>query len=260
MKHTPNKHLGQNFLINQSVLKRIVTHCQFNENDVIVEIGPGKGALTKYLLEKIPHLTAIEKDAKLVTHLQNSFEKETLTIINQDILEFDFSSLNKKVKVIGNIPYNISSVLVEKLIHNRHHIESAFLTTQLEFGKRLASQPNCKDYGALSCFAQFYADINIHFKINPGSFSPVPKVVSCFLSMDFSKKEPTDVDEYLLFKIIRNAFGQRRKTIQNSLTVLKNKECITKILSNCDLNPQKRAEQLALQDYINIAKSWEITQ
>ena len=139
-KQFPKKHLGQHFLVNQGVLKRIVKCCNLNEDETILEIGPGRGALTHLVFKHVRQLIAIEKDKTLLTKLEEEILTENVIVINGDILKFNFNVFNEKIKVIGNIPYNISSPIVEKLINNRAMIKSAFLTTQLEFGKRLAAR------------------------------------------------------------------------------------------------------------------------
>ena len=157
------------------------------------------------------------------------------------------------LKVIGNIPYYISTPIIEKLIEDRGKISAAFLTVQLEFGQRLTAKPGCKDYGSLSCFAQYYAEIKMLFKIKNTCFKPAPKVDSCFLCLMMRPKQQGAVaDEEYLFKLIQTAFQQRRKNIVNSLKGLVGKEKLEVLLKDLGINATARPENLTLSNYINL--------
>jgi 16S rRNA (adenine1518-N6/adenine1519-N6)-dimethyltransferase len=266
-----NKHLGQHFLINEDVQQRIIEACQLKPHENIVEIGPGLGALTSHLLKRVRHVFAVETDPRMIQALRERFagritpknltqmQAEThagLTLIPSDILRWKLSQLTVPVKVIGNLPYHISTPIVEWLIDWRSRVEDCFLTVQWEFGQRLAADCNSKAYGALSCFVQYYADVQILFKIRNTAFRPIPQVTSCFCHLRFRNPAPAALNEEFLFTIIRQAFQQRRKKITNALAPKINAETLTHILTDLTLSPDLRAENISLQDYIRIANSF----
>ncbi|MCK5579760.1 MAG: ribosomal RNA small subunit methyltransferase A [Candidatus Omnitrophica bacterium] len=245
------KHLGQNFLVNDIIKDRIIDSCNLQATDTIMEIGPGQGALTQGIIKNVANFYAIEKDIRFIDTLKAQFPQAH--IIQADILKYDFKKLPQNFKVIGNLPFNISSPIIEKLIYHRQNIHDAFLTVQLEFGERLTAKPNRKDYGSLSCFIQYYADIEILFKIPRWAFRPIPKVTSCFLHLTFREPQLKATDEKLLFRIIQTAFRQRRKKISNALLSIIPKEKLTDILEKLKLNQTLRAENLTLQNYVDIS-------
>ncbi len=248
------KNLGQNFLISTRIQQKIIKACHIDENDIILEIGPGKGALTEDLAYASKELIAIEKDKRFVNQLRNKFPSESVTIIHGDILKYQIPKSDTKYKIVGNLPYNISSPIIEKMLEQRDRFDSFFMTVQLEFGRRLAAQPNTKDYGSLSCFVQYYCEIDLLFRIKNTAFSPIPKVESVFLKMKPLKKPLVAVkDEEYLFRLIRCAFAQRRKTIVNSLGHFIEKSRCTELLNSLSLNPKSRAENLSLEDYGKLA-------
>lgn len=253
--HRPVKSLGQNFL-DSRIQQKIVKSCDFKEEDVVVEIGPGHGAMTKELLSVVKRVIAVEKDRNLVSFLKEQYSADSLEIIDADFLKWDMDSLPDNLVVIGNIPYYISTPIIEKLILTRHKIKKAFLTVQLEFAHRLAAKAGNKDYGSLSCFVQYYFDVKILFKINKGSFNPVPKVDSSFVSL-IPKPTPElkANNEERLFKMIQTAFMQRRKTIVNTLKGLVQPEQLIQELNRLKIDPQSRPEDITLLNYIELSNS-----
>lgn len=249
----PKKHLGQHFLVDANAGKRIITACDLKKTDIILEIGPGQGALTKRISEKVQKIYCIEIDSELCKKLQDQFDSTHVTVIHADFLKYDLNTLPKGIKVIGNLPYNISTPIIEKLLANRNFFCDLFLTVQLEFGQRLAAKVNSKDYGALSCFVQYYSAVKLLFKIKNTSFRPVPKVTSCFLRLSLRPPIDQAKNEDRLFRIIRQAFGQRRKKISNTLLPILGKERGEAILKDLRINKNLRAENLMLLDYVNIA-------
>ena len=245
--------LGQNFLNDQRVLHKIVEAGIFTPQDTVVEIGPGKGSLTRLLAPRVKTLHAIEYDRDLVDHLQGlSFPNAH--IIHADFLKWNFDDVPTPVKVIGNIPYYISTPIIEHLLEHRAHITEAFLTVQKEFGERLAARPGGKDYGSLSCFVQYYTDVKVLFKIKNTCFTPPPKVDSCFVRLAFHPKPAYHPkDEPKMFTVIRTAFTQRRKTIVNALSSLVDKEALSAVLIRLGLSPRARPETLSLQNYVDIS-------
>ena len=254
--HRPNKSLGQNFLVDARVQQKIVDKCLLKADDTVLEIGPGKGAITARILPLVKKLIVVEKDRQLVALLKENLAEPQLEIVEGDFLKIDFDSLAKDLIVIGNIPYYISTPIIEKILENKNKIQRAFLTVQLEFGERLAAVPGNKDYGSLSCFVQYHADVKVLFKISPGSFHPQPKVRSCFVSLTM-KPTPTlpAKDEAKLFALIQKAFMQRRKTIANALKGVGEQEKLLKEFERLKINPQSRPEELSLLNYIEIANN-----
>ena len=257
--------LGQNFLNDQRVLNKIVEGCDFTPQDTVVEIGPGKGSLTRLLASRLKTLYAIEYDRGLLPALHTEFDNSNVQIIHSDFLKWNFKGVPAPIKVIGNIPYYISTSIIEHLLEHRVHITEAFLTVQKEFGERLAAKPGGppalradrpggKDYGSLSCFVQYYADVKVLFKIKNTCFTPPPKVDSCFVRLAFHPKpvyQPKD--EQKMFTVIRTAFAQRRKTIVNALSPLAGKDALSAVLTRLGLSPQARPETLSLQNYVDIS-------
>lgn len=248
------KYLGQNFLVDRRVIQRILAACRLQGDETILEIGPGQGALTSELASRAGQIFAVEKDHRMVALLQEKFASHHhLHLIEQDIIQFDISVLPQETKVIGNLPYNISTPIIEKFLTEPHPCREFFFTVQREFGERLAAQPGTKDYGALSCFVQFYADVEILFTIPPSCFRPVPKVTSCFVRLVFHGPLDPSIDPDRLFPLIRTAFQQRRKKIRNALAPVLG-DRLAEILKKFGIDENLRPENLPLQDYIGIAK------
>lgn len=258
-KHRPKKSLGQNFLTDHRVRDKIIEHCQLTSADIVLEIGPGKGVLSKILAPRVSQLILVEKDHQLIDLLKEEFKDQPVEIIHSDILKYPIPNFTQEIILVGNIPYNISTPILEYAIVNRKKIKTFFMTVQLEFGQRLCAQPGNKDYGALTCFAHYYADAKLLFKIRNTSFNPIPKVQSCFVRMDFLKEPRFAVDdEEKLLKFIKNTFSKRRKTIVNSLAINLSKEKISAILKELNLVEQLRAENLSLEDFVKIYKKGRI--
>jgi len=248
----PKKKLGQNFLADIRIQQKIIQACALNSDDTVVEIGPGQGVLTRLIAPQVKRLICVETDRDLIGPLRDCFVGKN-EIVHADFLKWDMSHLPEGIKVIGNIPYYISTPIIEKLITDRAKISAAFLTVQLEFGQRLTAKPGGKDYGSLSCFAQYYADIKMFFKIKNTCFKPVPKVDSCFLRL-MMKSRPDNIarDEARLFKLIQTAFQQRRKTIVNALKGLVGKDKLEEALKILGINLNARPENLTLSNYTDL--------
>jgi len=252
--YRPKKYLGQNFLIDKRIQQKIIQACELRAEDTVLEIGPGQGVLTRLIAPQVKKLICVETDRDLIDPLRSSLST-TVEIVHADFLKWDMSHLPDGIKVIGNIPYYISTPIIEKLIENRTKISNAFLTVQLEFGQRLTAQSGGKDYGSLSCFAQYYADIKMLFKIKNTCFKPAPKVDSCFLRMTMRPHPGAIGDiEKFLFKLIQTAFQQRRKTIVNSLKGLVGKEKLEESLEILGIKFNDRPENLTLSNYIALCK------
>lgn len=253
--YQPKKSLGQNFLADTRIQHKIIQACALNPEDTVVEIGPGRGALTRLIAGQVQRLICVEADRDLIEPLRSSLPS-SVEIIHADFLKWDMGHLPDGAKVIGNIPYYISTPIIEKLIAQRAKISSALLTVQLEFGQRLTAKSGGKDYGSLSCYAQYYADIKMFFKIKNTCFKPAPKVDSCFLGFKMkSQAQGLVSDEDFLFKLIQTAFQQRRKNIVNSLKGLAGREKLEESLKVLGIDPNARAENLTLLNYIGLCKA-----
>lgn len=251
----PKKSLGQNFLIDKNIQQKIIRACGLTNGDIVLEIGAGFGDFTALLAACVKKVYALEIDQRLYPGLeQNLSAYDNCKVIKSDILKFEINKflqeekIKQKIKVIGNIPYYISSPIIERLIDYRDNISEVFMTVQKEFGRRVCAGPGSKEYGSFSCFAQYYACCRILFEINKRCFKPVPKVDSSFLSLKFRDKPLVKAgDEAALFKLIRAAFNQRRKTLRNSLEGLAKPQELERILESAGINRNVRPEDLSLE-------------
>ena len=257
MHPKPKKRLGQNFLVDKNIRRKIIEACTLKSSDIVLEIGAGRAEITDLIVNKKSKVIAVELDSNLCTFLKEKFkDSANVEIINQDILKFDFKKKFKKekIKVIGNIPYYISSPIIEHLFKYRDKISSIYLTVQKEFARRVVAHSGSKDYGSFSCFVRYFSEPKILFHISKTCFYPAPKVDSSFLRLDlrrklaFSKKQ-----EKLLFKIIRAAFNKRRKTLRNSLEGVVPPKKLEKFFAEYGIDSNTRPEKLSLQDFENLA-------
>lgn len=244
---------GQVFLKDIRYIKKILDALEIEER-ILVEIGPGIGQITEELLKKAKFVYCVEVDKRFIDILNKKFANiKNVEIIHKDILKFNLSQFDSKIIIFGNIPYQISNFLLKYLIKNRQYIDIAYLTLQKEFAQKLLAKASTKQYSFLSCFIQYYADVEKFFDIPKYAFMPVPSVDSTFIKIKFHTENPCNMEEEkILFGIIRKAFMHRRKKIINSLSVLKERQDLLNLL-NIDKNC--RAEDLSLKDYINLAKN-----
>ena len=248
----PKKFLGQHFLIDDNISKKIVETINFQKFKKVIEVGPGKGALTKHLLHIKDMLTLIEVDKESVEFLNREFQKEKLNIIESDFLKFDILSTypsDKDVLIIGNFPYNISSQILFKSIDNHKSISGLVGMFQKEVAERIISKNNCKQYGILSVKTQLFYDTKILFNVSPNVFFPKPKVDSSVISLTRKKNLNIDCDLDLLDKVIKLSFQQRRKKLKNSLKRLDIQENILE-----DSIFELRPEQLTIEEFVKSAK------
>jgi 16S rRNA (adenine1518-N6/adenine1519-N6)-dimethyltransferase len=252
-KSFAKKSLGQNFLNDDNIKKKIIDVCSLSQRDNVLEIGPGLGVLTGEIAKRVKSLIAIEKDTRLYKYLLELLKDcKNLTLINEDILKFKITK--KLSKVIGNIPYNISSPLIEHLINQKDKIGIIYISLQKELAERIIAKPGSKHYGSFSLFVQYHTLPKIKFIIKKGSFRPKPKVDSVFIELFIRKAPAVKVkNEELLFKIIRNCFNQRRKMISNTLKDLLSIEEILRIHKQIGVDPHIRPENLSLEDFAKIA-------
>ena len=261
------KELGQNFLINKEVIDKIISSSEIDEDDLVIEIGPGLGTLTKYLLEKAKKVICIELDKKMIKILRERFSLyENFELLNQDILKVDLNNLIKtekeinkikNVKVVANLPYYITTPIIMKLLEEKLDLESITVMVQKEVADRLITIPGKKDTGAITYTVYYYAKGEDILEVPKNSFLPEPEVTSKVINLKIRKEEPVKVkNKEVMFRIIKCAFMQRRKTLLNSLTntrVFINKEEGEKILKQIGLDVNIRAEKLKIEDYAKIA-------
>lgn len=261
----PKKYLGQNFLVDGDIVEDIITACGFTENDLVMEIGAGLGALTVRLAHEVKSIVAIEKDRNICMALGDILkELRNVKLICDDFLEANLEHTlvvyPHKVKVIGNLPYYITTPIIEKLIASRHNFESIFITVQKEVAERICANPGGRDYGSLSCFVQFYMKPRILLDIGKRSFYPEPEVDSSFVELTILQKPSVEVsDTGKFFAVVRAGFGQRRKTLLNSLlsseAITLDKNALAELLKKIGIDPGIRAERLSLEEFARIANA-----
>ena len=262
-----NKSLGQNFLISQEVVDKIVESSNISKEDLVIEIGPGLGTLTKELLEKAGKVIAIELDDKMLQILNDRFALyDNFELINNDVLKVDLGKIIekekkennlKKAKVVANLPYYITTPIIMKLLEEKLDLESITVMIQKEVAERLAEIPGGKNTGAITYTVYFYAETEKILEVPNNSFIPEPEVTSEVIKLNIRKEEPVKVDDKeLFFKIIKSAFMQRRKTLLNGLTnakVFKNKEEGIKVLKELGISENIRAEKLTLEQFAQLS-------
>jgi 16S rRNA (adenine1518-N6/adenine1519-N6)-dimethyltransferase len=245
--------LGQNFIKDFRVIDRIVEVSGLSSDDEVIEIGPGLGALTYSLVNKAGRVIAIEKDKKLTDHLGELLsDYPNFELINQDALKTDYSTVftGKKLKVIANLPYSVSSPLLFKLLEARKYISTMVLMLQLEVGKRITAGPGGKTYGSISVILQTHMEIAREFKVSPESFWPRPKVDSVVLKLTPLKAPRVSVsDEKLFERVVRAAFSSRRKMIGNSLQSIMSKETALEALELSGIDSKRRAETVTIEEF-----------
>jgi len=255
MTHTARKRFGQNFLHDHSVIDNILGSIQAKPSEHWVEIGPGMGALTKPLLAKCSRLDVVELDRDLVVLLKDKFGQHgNLQIHSADALRFDFAALaeaNEKLRVIGNLPYNISTPLMFHLLDNAYCIQDMHFMLQKEVVDRICAPPGGRQYGRLSVMVQYYCATEHLFDVPPESFDPAPKVTSAIVRLIPHHEPPVDVEDVAkLNRVVTEAFSQRRKTLRNSLKKLISEEQIAAL----DIDPTLRAETIPLSDFAKLSR------
>lgn len=250
MKHVAKKRFGQNFLTDQSIISSLIAAINPKPEEIIIEIGPGLGALTKPLLKKINHLHVVEIDRDIVTWMQNEYAKNSVTIHNVDALKFDFSTLGSNIRVVGNLPYNISTPILFHLLDNLAHITDMHFMLQKEVVERMVASPSSPAYGRLSVMLQYHLQMEYLITVPPEAFDPAPKVESAFVRCIPHTTLPFVAnDENLFAKIVLAAFGQRRKTIRNTLKAFLNQGDFDQL----SLDSQLRAENLSVKNFVAIS-------
>ena len=256
----PLKSLSQNFLIDKNIIKKIVASANVSKDDVILEIGPGPGALTNAIASDCQNIIAVEKDKAFAKHLS----KDTrITVYEDDFLKFPLrevlSKYNKKAKVIANLPYSIASPIIAKLLQHHDLFSEITIMVQYEMAKRLTSENNSKNYSAFTVFINFYSDIKFLFEISPNCFFPKPKVKSAIIQLKI-KTPPTDIDTSKFHLFVQKAFQKRRKKIANCLKEFCLSENISSeqmenVLSKLGIKPNARPENLSCNDFYILYKN-----
>ncbi len=249
---TAKKSLSQNFLIDGNIIRKIAGLVPSTEDDIIIEIGPGPGALSEALLEKEALFFAVEKDRLFIQHLDDHFkENSKSTFYNDDILTFSFDQIfekypTKKVHVVGNLPYSITSPIIRKLSTYHSKISSITIMVQDEVGRRMTAKPKTKDFGLLTLGVQFYFDASYAFRVTPRCFYPPPKVYSAVIHL--TPKKLLNVKEEDFFKVLKAAFNVRRKSLRSSLR----EYSIVNALEEMGKPPLSRPEELSIQEWFSL--------
>ena len=248
------KHLGQHFLIDENVAEKISNSLTGEGYDDVLEVGPGMGVLTKYLLKRDFNTSVIEIDRESVDYLEAHFLKESLLIIGDDFLKIDITQIfpGKQFAIIGNFPYNISSQIIFKAIEYKELIPELCGMFQKEVAKRISEPEGNKTYGIISVLTQAFFDVEYLFTVLPGVFNPPPKVESGVIRLIRKENYKLPVDQALFFKVVKTAFNQRRKVLRNSLKVLDLSDKLRE-----DIIFAKRPEQLSVLQFIRLTKRIE---
>lgn len=262
----PSKKMGQNFLVHRQTAERIVELAGVKPEDSVLELGVGLGSLTLPLAERVRQVTGLELDAGIIAyHLAQQTLPDNVTLIHQDLLKADFAELaaqtNGPLKILANLPYSISNLLLFKLVENYRSLNWAVLMLQKEVGQRLTASVGSKEYGVLSVLLADCASVKTIMQVGPDQFHPRPKVDSVVVKITFSPvptrvEQLPDHDRKLLRRIVNAAFGQRRKTMRNALSAGMinglSKEQITSLLLQSNINPETRAERLTIEDFVRL--------
>lgn len=241
----PLKRFGQNYLSDKNIVDKIVKVISPKENDCLIEIGPGSGSLTSGIYSFKKNFTAIEIDKRVIDDLKEKFPD--VKFVQGDFLDFNLASIDSnEIKIAGNIPYNITSPIIFKLFENRNIVSEAVLMVQYEVAKRISAIPRTKDYGILSVLCQAYAEVIFCFKVSANVFYPKPNVDSAVIKLKFFKNDIGIVDDKIFIQTVKSAFGNRRKTLRNSLA---NSIFASINFNNMDFDFKKRAEELTVDEF-----------
>jgi 16S rRNA (adenine1518-N6/adenine1519-N6)-dimethyltransferase len=254
-----SKSLGQNFLVDDSVLSDIIDGAEVNDEDFIIEIGPGVGTLTAELLKKAKKVTSIELDNDLIPILEQELgEYKNFELIHKDALKVDFNKIignEKSVKLVANLPYYVTTPIIVKLLKEGYNFKSLTIMIQKEVAERINSEPNCKEYGSLSVLVQYYCKTSIVRKVSPSCFIPRPKVESIVIrldKLDEPRVKTKNID--FMFELVRAGFNMRRKTLWNAAKTLKiNKEKLEEAFEKSEIDPKRRAETLTLEEFARLS-------
>ncbi|GBD89928.1 ribosomal RNA small subunit methyltransferase A [bacterium BMS3Abin04] len=253
----PLKKFGQNYLIDDNIIKKFVNELDPAPDDCIVEIGPGKGSITQELFNYVDKLIAVEIDNRVISELNEKYSN--LNIFHTDVLKLDFQKIyqkcNSKFRIIGNIPFNITSPIVFKLIENRNLVSDSVLIIPLDIAKRFIAQKRTKEYGILTVLLNYFSNVNLCFKISPNVFKPRPKIEAAVVHIFFENEIDSEINNKMFISVVKAAFGNRRKTLKNSLS---NSIFKKYNFSKIDLDLSRRAEELDIKDFISLTKFLQV--
>jgi len=247
----PKKSLGQNFLTDGNVARKIVESLKLKTSDRLLEIGPGKGALTGLLLSAVKRVTAVEIDDELSAELRKRFGS-ALTLYHNNVLDLDLRDVARAmggvIRIVGNIPYNITTPILFWIIDASDAVTDCTLMMQREVALRLVAKPRTKEYGILSIFAQYYSQPALEFTVPPGAFTPVPEVTSAVISLNFQDlRSPRAHDDSVFRAVVRGTFGKRRKTLRNGLRPF---ELPAEFFGSLPIDLQRRPEELSVGEFV----------
>lgn len=257
-----SKSLGQNFLTDKNIIDKIIDATEITDEDLVIEIGPGIGVLTAEAAQLAKKVTAVEIDRNLIPILRDTLQEfDNVEIVNEDVLKADLNAIIavagcRKTKIIGNLPYYITTPIIMGLLESHVEADSITIMMQKEVADRIKAEPGTKAYGALSAAVQYYCTVTTVVTVPKEVFFPAPKVDSAVLRLDIRKEKPVELlDEPLFFRCIKAGFGQRRKTLSNSLSQLGDftKEEIKTCLADTGIDEKRRAETLSLSEFAMIA-------
>ncbi len=248
----PLKRFGQNYLQDQNILNKILDAIDPRPEDLIIEIGPGLGALTSKVLSRVNTLIAVEIDSRAAAFLRNKYPG--LKIIEQDFLKFNLASVTlpgSQLRIIGNIPYNLTSSIIFKLFRNRSIVKDSVLMVQYEVAQRMTAVKGTKDYGILSVLLKYFSETRMLFKVSPNAFYPKPNVTSAVVQIHLRNRNSTPEEDEIFISVVKASFGNRRKKLKNSLS-----NSIFKDINfnECGIDLSLRAEQLEIEDFILLSE------
>jgi len=261
---SPRKRFGQNFLVREDLAERIVEHARLKPDDVVVEIGPGAGALTPRIAARVRRVIAVEKDRGLAALLQEELsELPRIEIVQADFLEFDVAAAARahdvdRVTIVGNIPYNITTPIIERIFDQRDAIHGAVLLVQKEYAERLAAAAGTPEYGSLTVFVRYHALLEPLMTIRPAAFWPQPDVDSMLVRFILRDHPPVQVpDEALFFRIVRGSFQMRRKQLTSTLEAALevDRETVARICRQAGIASERRGETLTIDDFARLARA-----
>jgi len=261
-----SKSLGQNFLIDENIINKILEGAEISKDDIVVEIGPGIGTLTQYLAERAKEVLAIEIDKSLIPILAETLKDyDNVEVLNEDILELELKKVlrerfgDKKVKVVANLPYYVTTPIIMKFLEEEIPLKDIVVMVQKEVADRLKAKPNSKDYGSLSVAVQYYCEADIITKVPKSVFIPQPNVESTVIRLRVLDKPKVNILSNSTFsQVVRAAFAKRRKTLLNTLSLSNlglEKEEIKEVLEKININPQRRGESLSIEEFALLSNS-----
>lgn len=257
-----SKSLGQNFLIDQNILNKIVDSAELTENSTAIEIGPGIGVLTQEMAKRCRKVIAVEIDDTLIPILNETLANyDNIKIVHEDALKVDFNKLIEEenledVKLVANLPYYVTTPILTKLLMDKIPLKSIIVMIQKEVADRIVAKPATKEYGSLSILVQYYCDVHKVCKVSRNCFMPPPKVESSVIRMDIRPPKYDTKDENLFFNVVRHAFNMRRKTLSNALKPIGlSEEMLKEAFEKSNIEGNRRGETLSIEEFVNLSNA-----